>query len=114
MTAGPTRTCIGCRRVRPQRELARLVRGRDGRVIADERGRAPGRGAYVCRDAECVDKALRAGQLAHAFKRPSEPPTTGAGDAGAEGSAEGAGTIGAGAGERGVAGAASTGPAAAV
>jgi len=46
-------------------------------VIVDERGRAPGRGAYVCRDAECVDKALRAGQLAHAFKRPSEPPTTG-------------------------------------
>ena len=78
MTAGPTRTCIGCRRVRPQRELARLVRGRDGRVIVDDRGRAPGRGAYVCRDAECVDKALRVGQLAHAFKRPSEPPTTGA------------------------------------
>ena len=78
MTGGPTRTCIGCRRVRPQRELARLVRGRDGRVIVDERGRAPGRGAYVCRDAECVDKALRAGQLTHAFKRPSGPPTTGA------------------------------------
>jgi hypothetical protein len=28
----------------------------------------------MCRDAECVDKALRAGQLAHAFKRPSEAP----------------------------------------
>jgi len=78
VTAGPTRTCIGCRRVRPKRELARLVRGRDGRVTVDERSRGPGRGAYVCRDAECVDKALRAGQLAHAFKRPSEPPATGA------------------------------------
>ena len=78
MTAGPTRTCIGCRRTRPKQDLARLVRGRDGRVTVDERGGAPGRGAYVCRDAECVDKALRAGQLAHAFKRPSEPPTTGA------------------------------------
>jgi hypothetical protein len=32
----------------------------------------------VCHDAECVDKALRAGQLAHAFKRPSEWPATGA------------------------------------
>ena len=32
----------------------------------------------MCREAECVDKALRAGQLAHAFKRPSEPPATGA------------------------------------
>ena len=30
----------------------------------------------MCRDAECMDKALRAGQLAHAFKRPSAPPTT--------------------------------------
>jgi predicted RNA-binding protein YlxR (DUF448 family) len=47
-------------------------------VTVDERGEAPGRGAYVCRDAECVDKALQVGQLAHAFKRPSEPPTKGA------------------------------------
>jgi hypothetical protein len=78
VTAGPTRTCIGCRRARPKRDLVRLVRGRDGRVTVDERGEAPGRGAYVCRDGQCVEKALRAGQLAHAFKRPSEPPTTGA------------------------------------
>lgn len=63
--------------MRPKQDLARLIRGRDGRVTVDERGGAPGRGAYVCRDAECVDKALRAGQLAHAFKRPTEPPTTG-------------------------------------
>ncbi len=47
-------------------------------MVVDDRGRAPGRGAYVCRDAECVDKALRVGQLGHAFKRPSEPPATGA------------------------------------
>jgi hypothetical protein len=75
---GPMRTCIGCRRVRPKKELARLVRGRDGRVIVDEGRRAPGRGAYVCREAVCADRALRAGRLGHAFKRPSEPPAVGA------------------------------------
>lgn len=78
MTAAPQRTCIGCRKVRPKGSLVRLVRGADGRVQADDSGRAEGRGAYVCPDPGCLRKALHAGRLEHAFKRPCEPPASGA------------------------------------
>ena len=66
----PTRTCLGCRRRRPKRELLRLVRRSDGRVDAD--GTASGRGAYVCAERECLERALKPGRLAHAFRKPSE------------------------------------------
>jgi len=62
----PTRTCLGCRTARPKRELVRLVRRADGRVVVDARG--PGRGAYVCAEPGCVEKALKAGRLGHAFR----------------------------------------------
>ena len=78
MTAAPQRTCIGCRKVRPQAALLRLVRGADGRVHVDSGGRAEGRGAYVCPDPGCLGKAFSAGRLGHAFKRPCEPPASGA------------------------------------
>ncbi len=66
----PIRTCLGCRRRRPKGEMLRLVRGADGRVSAD--AQASGRGAYVCRDPECLGRALKPARLAHAFRRPSE------------------------------------------
>ena len=78
MTAAPERTCIGCRQRRPKAVLLRLVRGADGRVDVDDSGRAEGRGAYVCLDPGCLGKALSAGRLGHAFKRPCEPPASGA------------------------------------
>jgi len=62
----PIRTCLGCRKARPKRELVRLVRRADGRVVVDERG--PGRGAYVCAEAGCVERALKGGRLSHAFR----------------------------------------------
>lgn len=66
----PTRTCLGCRRRRPKHELLRLVRRPDGRVEADPA--AAGRGAYVCTEGECLERALKPGRLAHAFRKPSE------------------------------------------
>ena len=78
MTAAPQRTCIGCRQTRPKAALLRLVRGADGRVQIDDSGRAEGRGAYVCPDPDCLGKALSVGRLGHAFKRPCEPPASGA------------------------------------
>ena len=78
MMAAPQRTCIGCRQKRLKVTLLRLVRGTDGRVCVDDGGRAEGRGAYVCLDPHCLGKALNAGRLGHAFKRPSEPPASGA------------------------------------
>ena len=48
----------------------RVVRTPTGDVILDESGRAAGRGAYVCRTAECLDKATRKGALSRALKTP--------------------------------------------
>ena len=52
--------------------LVRLVRGEDGIVRADRTGRGVGRGAYVCADAMCVERALARGRLTHAFRKPCE------------------------------------------
>ena len=48
----------------------RIVRTADGDVFVDATGRAAGRGAYVCRTAECLDKAIKKGALARALKTP--------------------------------------------
>ena len=55
----PMRQCLGCREMKPKRELVRVVRSPEGTVSLDCRGKAPGRGAYVCRDPQCLKKALR-------------------------------------------------------
>ena len=55
----PQRQCLGCREMKPKSELVRVVRSPEGTVSLDLRGKAPGRGAYVCRSADCLKKALR-------------------------------------------------------
>ena len=55
----PQRQCLGCREMKPKAELVRVVRSPEGTVCLDLRGKAPGRGAYVCRSADCLKKALR-------------------------------------------------------
>lgn len=59
----PMRQCLGCREMRPKAELVRVVRSAEGIVSVDLRGKAPGRGAYVCRCADCLKKALRSRAL---------------------------------------------------
>ena len=55
----PLRQCLGCREMKPKAELVRVVRSPEGAVSLDLRGKASGRGAYVCRSADCLKKALR-------------------------------------------------------
>ena len=59
----PQRQCMGCRERKAKRELIRGVRGTDGNVTLDFGGKAPGRGAYICPNAECLKKALRSKAL---------------------------------------------------
>jgi predicted RNA-binding protein YlxR (DUF448 family) len=66
----PNRTCVACRTTRPKRDLVRIVRTPSGDVTFDESGRAAGRGAYVCRTAECLDNAITKGALSRALKTP--------------------------------------------
>jgi len=58
-TREPLRTCVGCRRVRTKSELVRIVGGPDGRARLDRAGVANGRGAYVCPDRPCIERAQR-------------------------------------------------------
>lgn len=73
MTAAPIRTCLGCRARRPKTAMLRLVRRAGGVVAVDPRRTAGGRGAYVCEDPGCLERAMRGGRLAHAFRAPSDP-----------------------------------------
>ena len=59
----PQRQCMGCRERKAKREMIRVVRGTDGSVGLDFGGKAPGRGAYICPDPECLKKAIRAKSL---------------------------------------------------
>ena len=62
----PVRQCVGCREHRPKRELVRVVRSPEGAVSLDFSGKANGRGAYLCRNPECLRKAVRARALERA------------------------------------------------
>lgn len=53
----PLRTCVGCRRAFDKRVLVRLVAA-GGSLVVDHSHGAPGRGAYICPERSCVDKAL--------------------------------------------------------
>ena len=62
------RTCVACREESPKRALIRIVRSPAGAVFLDERGKLPGRGAYLCADRECLEKARKTKGLARALK----------------------------------------------
>ena len=59
----PMRMCVGCREMKPKRELIRVVRSPEGAVSMDPGGKKPGRGAYVCRSAACLGRAIKQRQL---------------------------------------------------
>lgn len=63
----PMRMCVGCREMQPKKSLIRVVRSPEGEISMDATGRKPGRGAYVCRNAQCLQKALKQRQLERAF-----------------------------------------------
>ena len=63
----PMRQCLGCREMKPKKELIRVVRSPEGEISLDFKGKANGRGAYICPQAECLKKAVKARALERAF-----------------------------------------------
>jgi hypothetical protein len=63
----PMRQCLGCREMKPKRELIRVVRSPEGEISLDFRGKAPGRGAYLCKNSGCLEKAIKGKALERAF-----------------------------------------------
>ena len=68
----PIRTCIGCNEAKPKKELIRVVKTTDGEVLIDFSGKKNGRGAYVCPDVSCLEKAIKTKRLSRAFEMPIE------------------------------------------
>ena len=64
----PMRQCLGCREMKPKKELIRVVRSPEGEIRLDFRGKANGRGAYVCPDTACLKKAMKSKALERAFE----------------------------------------------
>lgn len=63
----PMRQCLGCREMKPKRELIRVVRSPEGEISLDFKGKAPGRGAYICPAPACLKQAIKAKALERAF-----------------------------------------------
>ena len=59
----PQRQCMGCRERKAKKELLRVVRGTDGTVMLDFGGKLNGRGAYICPDPSCLEKARKSKAL---------------------------------------------------
>ena len=55
----PQRQCVGCREMKDKKALLRVVKAPDGTVSLDFGGKKPGRGAYVCHDPACLQKARK-------------------------------------------------------
>ena len=64
----PMRMCVGCREMKEKRQLLRIVKSPENVISFDRVGKAPGRGAYVCRDQECLAKAVKQKQLERALE----------------------------------------------
>lgn len=64
----PMRQCLGCREMKAKRELIRVVRSPEGQISLDFKGKAQGRGAYVCHSADCLKKAVRSKSLERALE----------------------------------------------
>lgn len=69
------RTCIGCRQRELQTKLIRVVLS-DGKALLDQTKTAPGRGAYLHQDSDCINTAVTRKMLARALKAPSNLDVT--------------------------------------
>ena len=59
----PERKCVGCGERKTKMELVRVLRTPEGEICIDRTGKKSGRGAYLCRDAACLAKAVKANRL---------------------------------------------------
>ena len=64
----PMRQCVGCREMKPKKELIRAGKSPEGNISLVFRGKAPGRGAYVCPDPACLKRAIKSKALERAFE----------------------------------------------
>ncbi len=64
----PQRTCVGCNSQKNKNELIRIVIDKEGNISVDKTGRANGRGAYICNDPDCLEKAIKNKRIERSFE----------------------------------------------
>ena len=68
----PERTCIACNEQKEKQELLRIVKSKEGTIEVDETGKKSGRGAYICKSEECLEKAIKSKRLQKIFEKEIE------------------------------------------
>ena len=66
----PMRQCLGCREMKHKKELIRIVRSSEGTLSLDSKGKLPGRGAYLCCDVQCLERALKSKAVERSLEVP--------------------------------------------
>ncbi|MDR5658222.1 YlxR family protein [Serpentinicella sp. ANB-PHB4] len=69
----PLRKCLGCSDMKDKRQLIRVVKDKLGNVSIDLKGKAPGRGAYICNKQKCFEVAYKSKAFNRAFKSEISP-----------------------------------------
>lgn len=64
----PMRQCVGCGEMKGKKEMMRVLRTAEGDIVLDVTGKKNGRGAYLCKSAECLIKARKSKGLERSFK----------------------------------------------
>ena len=68
MKSIPQRTCMSCRTKTNKTELIRIVCNKEVQINIDKQGKMEGRGAYICNNINCLEKAIKSKSLERAFK----------------------------------------------
>ncbi len=62
------RMCIGCNQKKDKRDLIRIVITKTNDIVIDKTGKTQGRGAYICNNIECLEKAIKSKKLERVFE----------------------------------------------
>ena len=69
----PTRTCMACNEKKEKQELLRIVRTMEGNIEPDLTGKKNGRGAYICKSEDCLNKVIKSKKLERIFEKEISP-----------------------------------------
>ena len=64
----PLRKCLGCLESKPKNELYRIVKTKENEILLDETGKLNGRGAYICKSKDCLEKAIKSKRIEREFE----------------------------------------------
>lgn len=64
----PMRKCTGCGEMKSKKEMLRVLKMTEGQIVLDHTGKQNGRGAYLCQNQSCLEKAFRNKGLERSLK----------------------------------------------